>query len=239
MKTNTLAHAELEHWWHKSRRKIITDVFWRLYENEYKPRILSVGASHGSELAYLSQYGDVTGIDVCDKALADCRKSGFQVEKADITSCKFPDESFDVVFAMDVLEHIPDHKKAYAEIFRLLKPGGHVVITVPACPFLWSAFDEMGDFPHQRRYTRRSLLALLRDENFAFSIVSYFNFFLFPLIAITRKLPIKPSSHITVPPKVVNKIFEAIFSFERFVLRFMRFPIGVSLLAIGCKPGKK
>ena len=139
---NLLYHAEKHHWWFQARREIIDYLFWNRYKLGIKPNILSVGCSSGVELEYLAKFGHVTGIDASYDAIQMCTNRGFNVFKEDITACSFPDESYDVIFAMDVLEHIPDHEAAYLKILRLLKKGGYIVITVPACMSLWSKFDE-------------------------------------------------------------------------------------------------
>jgi len=229
-----LYNAEQKHWWFVSRRKIISHLFWNTYHANKNMKILSVGSGTGAELDYLSQYGQTTGIDIDPVAIQYCTRRGYQVLKEDITRSSFPNDLYDVIFAMDVLEHIPEHEKAYAEICRILKKGGYFVMTVPACQFLWSKFDELLDSPHQRRYSKKTLQDLLQRKDMEIQKISYFNFFLFPLIFLIRKLNIGAATQLKVPGKKFNTMLQGIFSFERHFLRCMGLPIGSSLIAI-CK----
>lgn len=226
--------AEKKHWWFQARQEISRHLFFDGLEDKKGLSILSVGTS-GAELGFLSRYGNVVGIDVDDEAINNSVEHGFKAVKSDITSCLFGDDAFDVIVAMDILEHVSDHRKACREVMRMLKPGGRFFITVPAFPSLWSAHDEYGQYPHIRRYTLASLLELLKAENATILKASYFNFFFFPLAWVIRKAKVSFENQLSVPHPLVNKLCKAILTSERHWLRHFNFPLGVSLLAIGCK----
>ncbi len=230
-----LNKMEKDHWWQKSRRAIIEKLFWHQFGHHipHNPKILSVGCSTGVEINFLKQFGDVTAIDIEDEAIEYCRQRGLNVVKEDITENNLAANSYDIIFAMDVIEHIPDHEKAIAEIHRLLKPNGFAVFTVPALMMLWSSFDELSNAPHQRRYHKPDLRNLLQDFNI--KKISYYNFFLFPLVFFVRKLNLNPKKQLEVPPRLVNKILFHVFSNEKHFLKHTNFPWGSSLISIAQK----
>jgi SAM-dependent methyltransferase len=134
---------------------------------------------------------------------------------------------------MDVIEHIKDDKAALRAIHSLLKPGGRFFVTVPACMFLWSKFDELGEFPHYRRYSYNSLKTLLEANGFKKKYLSYYNFFLFPIAYIVRKFFSNNASEQLEPSQGrIHSFFEKILSSERFILPYLSFPIGVSLIGV-------
>ena len=225
--------SEVNHWWFRARRSITDFVYWKTKKKGLS--ILSIGCGTGSELESIQQYGNVTAIDIQSEAVQYCRNKGFSVIESDLLEFK-PEQQYDVVVIMDVLEHIEDEEKAVNILYKLLKPGGDLLITVPACPFLWSVHDELGEYPHIRRYTYRSLKIILEKSGFIIKRLSYYNFFLFPLALCLRVLHTSTASsaqeHLKVPNKLMNGLLYGIFSFEKFFLSWCNFPIGVSLLGI-------
>jgi SAM-dependent methyltransferase len=146
--------------------------------------------------------------------------------------------AYAVVTMLDVLEHLEDDVAALREVARILRPGGIVLITVPAFSFLWSRHDELAH--HYRRYRRFELCRRLREAGLEPQFVSYFNFFLFPAIALvrlaTKALGIrKEGSDFAATPVLLNGVLGALFGAERFLLRFMPLPFGVSVLAVAKK----
>ena len=184
----SLYHAfyELEerHWWFVGRRAIVDSLLSDRLGNApgRDRRILDVGCGTGGMLPILSKYGHVTGIDSEPLALDYCRKRG-------ITDVH-PQDSFragaeyDVVTLFDVLEHVPGEANFLATMRGYLKPGGLLVVTVPAFEFLWSRHDDLNR--HQRRYTRRGLVSVLENAGFEVERSSYFNTLLFPGAAAVR-----------------------------------------------------
>ena len=226
-----LAIAEYNHWWFQSRRSIMEYIFWKNIAKK-DLRILSVGCGTGAELEHLSTFGKVTGIDIDPEVVRFCKAKGFQVIESDILASDLPQESFDVVVAMDVIEHIKDDFKVVAALKKLLKKDGKLLITVPALPCLWSSFDEEGDFPHFRRYTKKTLQTLLISYDFTIEKLSYYNFFLFPAAFFARKSNQSFALQMEVRSSLKNGFLRSIFSFEKYFLPWLSFPVGVSLVAV-------
>lgn len=240
------AKLERSHWWFKARNGIIYQfVKDTIKPNQRKPiKILNVGCGTGRTTELLSQLGEVTSIEY-DHETAEfaAESTGLSVEQGDVKSLKFKNEEFDLVCAFDVIEHVDDDVLAVEEMYRVLKKDGKLIITVPACPFLWSEHDEINH--HFRRYTKSSLETTFSNSSFnSCEFISYFNFFLFPLVAGYRLI-----SHI-IRKKDENKygaakdfkfggksgwssdVFERILGSEYFLLKKgLPFPVGVSLIA--------
>ncbi|MBX4189737.1 class I SAM-dependent methyltransferase [Candidatus Parcubacteria bacterium] len=229
-----------DHWWLKVRRLIIKDLL-RAHFPSQNPKILDFGSSSGEFVQYLQKLGyDTVGCDVSEEAI----KKGEQKGISNLTVLKndrldFSSESFDVVLALDVLEHVKDEAKAIKEIHRVLKKGGLFIVFVPAFPFLWGFQDEISY--HYRRYTLPSLLRIINQSaDFAIVRKSYFNTLLFPPIALVRLVHriIKPKnqkSDLEINNNLLNNLFFRIFNFERKLLRRLSFPFGVSVLLVSRK----
>src|SRR6266481_3322354 len=144
--------------------------------------------------------------------------------------------AFDVVLALDVLEHLDDDATALAEAARLLKPGATLVVTVPARPSLWGAQDVVSH--HRRRYTKRTLRALFARAGLPAPELTYFNTLLFPPLAAVRwlaragRLSAQPASDFEKNrPGLANELLARVFALECHLLRHLTLPIGASLLA--------
>jgi len=234
---------ERKHWWFVAREKIIIDTFERISNKKSGLKILNVGCATGRSTEYLSQYGEVTSIEYnedCCKFLREELK--MPVINASATDLPLESESYDWVCSLDVVEHIEDHEKAVQEMARVLKPGGHIFLTVPAFMDLWSKHDLINH--HFRRYKMDELTSLFKPElNGNIIYKTYFNSILFPLIWIFRKISslfIKDmkydsnDSDFDDPDKnkVKGFIFYNIFYLEKFLLRKMSFPFGVSAMVV-------
>lgn len=226
---------EKEHWWFKVREKIILKCIDTYLKPNNNIRILNVGAAGGRSSEWLSKYGEVTSVEYDKDFLDYLRTQNIAVTEASITKLPFGNESFDLVCAFDVIEHVEDDKQATKELFRVCKNDGAVCITVPATPKLWSAHDDING--HYRRYTRSSLDSLLQSNILKAVKISYFNSFLYPLIRLSRKMEKKSPESVRSDfskNKSLGKIFGVIFSLEKFMLPRFSLPFGVSLIAL-CK----
>jgi SAM-dependent methyltransferase len=151
------------------------------------------------------------------------------------------DGPFDVITLLDVIEHVEDDLAALETVRRLLRPGGLLVITVPALMLLWSDFDVANH--HYRRYEKDTLVSVIRRSGFVLERVSYFVSLLFPLIAMQRLASrLKPSNpkpeyDVSVPPEPLNRALLGAMTVERALLRKVDMPIGSSLVAICRSPG--
>ena len=240
------AELERNHFWFRGRRKIFFDLLDRELAGENDLRILEIGCGAGGMLGPLSRYGTVHGMDISHDYMRFCKSRGYErVLTGDGYALPFADDSVDLVALFDVIEHIPDDKKVLEEVFRVLRPGGRIFVSVPAYQALYSQNDRVAH--HQRRYTRGRLLSLLRDVGFREKRASYFNTFLFPLI-LPAVLVLKLKEAIFGLPKgqtnlshrfagPVNDVFAWFMASERWLLRHIDFPFGHSLLTI-CEADK-
>ena len=179
---------EDRYWWFVARRHLITSLLGSHYERTGRLRILDIGCGTGAMLDDLKPFGEVIGADFSPEALQFCvtRGASAGLARADVRRLPFADESFDVVTAMDIIEHIDDDKAASSEIFRVLKPGGRLLVTVPAFPSLWSEHDEA--LHHFRRYTAPRLKDLFQRVGLRVDKLSYTVTTLFPLIWVYRQI---------------------------------------------------
>ncbi len=233
----TIYDVEQGHWWYKTRRGIVHDLINKFVKN--KPiSILDVGCGPGALMTELKQYGQVEGVDFSPDAVSFCKSRGIEsVQVAPAESLPFPSENFDLVLALDVLEHLKDDDKAMKEIYRVLKPNGQIIIFVPAFNFLWSITDVLSQ--HYRRYRLKNLVQLVEGNNFVIKKRSYFNFFLFSPIAsvrlLVKTLGIQMQDENKIGNKLVNKLMYLIFSTERPILKYFNFPFGVSAMVVAAK----
>lgn len=231
--------VEDRHWWFGGRRAIVGSVIDQL-PLPARPQILEAGCGTGGNLELLAAHGQVTALEYDHEAarLAKARNRGTVLRASLGDSLPFRDEQFDLVVLLDVLEHLDDDALALRTLFRHVRPGGFVVITVPAFMFLWSAHDR--DHQHRRRYIADQLHACVRDAGFEPTLLSYFNTLLFPFIAAVRMCDrLRESRAATpglgLPAPMLNRALRGLFGSERHLLRFVALPLGVSLLAVGRK----
>jgi SAM-dependent methyltransferase len=236
-----MAELEQEHWWFVARRRILADLLPRWIAGNPARRILEAGCGTGGNLAMLSKLGEVVAFEPDDMARQLARRHGaFEIRRGFLPDdIPYGPESFEVVAALDVLEHVDDDVGSLKAMASRLRPGGHLVLTVPAFPSLWSRHDECHH--HKRRYRRRELLARIAAAGLAPVRVTYFNSWLLPLIAFVRfgkaALRLDDRGDETMPPRLLNRMLTVLFASERYVLRLMPLPIGVSLLAVARKAG--
>jgi len=232
---------ERTHWWFTVREKIIRQQIRKSLSSRKNLRILNAGAATGRTTELLQEFGEVISVEVDHNTCEFLRNElHMAVTEATVTALPFEDHSFDIVCAFDVLEHIEDDVLAVAELKRVSKPGAMLFATTPAFNFLWSSHDEVNQ--HYRRYNGRTLSALL-NHGFELEYVGYFNTLLFLPIAAYRVVnrlftsTKKPHSDFDGNALTGNRWIAAIcrqlFSVEVFLLRYMKLPFGISLLACG------
>jgi SAM-dependent methyltransferase len=232
--------AEERHWWFQGRRRILLSVLEGALPagaTAGRRRILDVGCGSGMMLGELTRYGDAFGVDSSEEALAACRSRGLeQVQRAQSPPLPFEPESFDVITAFDVLEHLDDDTAMLGDLHRLLKPSGLLLVTVPAYKFLWGPHDEINE--HRRRYTAAQLRRGLTGSGFRPTRTTYFNTLLFAPIAAVRlgrrlrRSKAKASSDLAMTPHGLVDVFLArVFALEAVLLRRLDLPFGVSVLA--------
>ena len=240
-------HLEDTYWWFVARRKLARDVLMRYGPKRGRGqagsplRILDVGCGTGATLRVLSEFGTVVGIDSSQDALRFSRRRGeFGLVQARGEALPAQSESVDVITALDLLEHIPDDAAAVAEMARVLRPGGILLVMVPALPFLWSEHDEALD--HLRRYRARQLREILEGAGLKVERLSpLITLLLAPIGAlrllqrILRRKNAHPETAFIVPPAPVNVLLTWLLWLEsRWALRW-NLPVGVSLMGVARK----
>jgi SAM-dependent methyltransferase len=233
---------EARHWWFVGRRRIIASVLEDLLGARQDLRILDIGCGTGGMLPLLSAHGQVTGIDPAEAAIRYSKQR--YASMAELLQVDFPQEvppvgGFDLVTLFDVLEHLDDDAKALVAAYSLLRPGGWLLITVPALRFLWSPHDVINH--HRRRYLRAELKDRIEGAGFHLQRLSYYNSLLFPAIfgarILRRRMARKGDrrSDFRIGNNWINSRLADVFGAERHLLRRCDLPLGVSLLAIASK----
>jgi SAM-dependent methyltransferase len=234
-----MAELDQEHWWFLARRRILDRVIARVVRPASGARILEVGCGTGHNLAMLGRFGRVEAceLDRCARALAS-KRLGRRVKDAKLPDLSmFKAGSFDMVALLDVLEHVKQDTASLRAIHRRLRPGGALLLTVPANPWMWSAHDAAHH--HHRRYSKRQLALVIRDAGFEVQLLSHFNSLLFPPIAAARaagKLLRRDSADDRLPSAPVNAMLNAVFGLEAELIGRVPMPFGVSLIAVVRRP---
>jgi SAM-dependent methyltransferase len=230
-----MAELDERHWWYRARRDILGALIRRRIALPADARILEIGCGTGHNLMMLRAFGaaDAVEIDAAARAIAS-RRLGHEVMDAPLPALTgVPEGAYDLVALLDVLEHVDEDRAALASIAKRLRPGGRILVTVPAHPWMWSAHDVVNH--HKRRYTKRTLRAVVAAAGLELEMLSWFNSLLFPLAATARlagRLTGREDSDDRMPPAPVNALFGTVFGLERYALGRLPFPPGVSLVAI-------
>ena len=240
--SQVLSLSEADHWFFIGRRHVLTTLL-KHYCSGNAGLALDLGCSTGSNRETLLKFSDrVIGIDIEWEVL----RLGLPVDsaplcQADAVCLPLPDRCFDLVVAQDLFEHLPDEDIGIQEIWRVLKPGGCLVIFVPAFEWIWSKMDEVAH--HYRRYTAGSLRKILLNRQFLINSVTYANMFLFPLMVgyrlIQRVTSRDNNNHLPelmIPPRLVNNFLTGILTTESHLMRFINLPIGGTVIAVAQRP---
>lgn len=239
-----LDHDE-HHWWYRGRRRIVRGEIDRLSlgTDGREVRVLDAGCGSGRTLDELASYGTVSGIELSEAGVAAARRRGHaDVRQGRVEQLPWPDATFDLVTCLDVVEHTDDDRATLRELRRVTRPGGWLLVTVPAYQALWSAHDVVND--HKRRYNRRTLREAARDAGWSVERMSGFNALLLAPAALVRLAQRRKASNIDghtseleLSPPRLNATLELPLRAEAaWLARGRTLPAGLSLLALLRRP---
>lgn len=227
---------EHDHFWFVAKRKYLSVVL-----SKYLPqggKMLDVGCGTGAVMEFLKNKGEVEGVDMSDTALNFCRQKNLKVEKGLANEMPYSTDTFDAVFALDVLEHLDNPAGAVKEAARVLKEGGLFVATVPAHQWLWSPHDV--SMHHKKRYAKQDFAQLFTGD-FDILVISWIHaFILLPamFVRLLRNILNKKenTSDVKEASPLVNKLMSVFYFVEISIFKlFYSLPFGLSLLVVAKK----
>lgn len=245
--------AEDKHFWFRSRNRVIAAATRLLANPGSIKDILEHGCGTGFVLTALQRLfprARVTGADLFEEGLAMARQRFMgKLVQADLFQCGFRSE-FDLIGLFDVLEHLDDDSQALRALWEQLRPGGHLLLSVPAHMMLWSDYDVASG--HRRRYTRSEIMTRLAEANFQVQFCTEFMVPLFPFVLIRRRFRWKGKGTVSTPANaaerikselrinpVLNRIFDFILRPEApWIARRHHLFGGTSILALAAKKDK-
>jgi integrase/2-polyprenyl-3-methyl-5-hydroxy-6-metoxy-1,4-benzoquinol methylase len=250
---SVLIQMQREHFWYRGRHKLLLNVLkkeiLRQYGKTESLRVMDMGGGCGGWLEYLHihNFGLFQELALGDSSmralsLAEPVVGSFATRyQLDLLDLDWREE-WDIVFLLDVLEHIPDHEAVLRQVHRSMRPGGLLFVTTPALKFFWTYNDELAH--HQRRYSKQDFRMLGKQVHLELLRTEYFMFFLSPALLFSRILFRPPASatpeqrqnHLTrthrIPAQSINELFTKLFSLEAAMVNFVNFPWGTSILAV-------
>jgi SAM-dependent methyltransferase len=237
---------EKRHWWYRGMADITRSLLSSRYPSAAHLRILDAGCGTGGALTFLKDFGHVVGIDQMRLALEYAQRRRQEGEhhaplaQASVTALPFADASFDLVTSFDVLYHlgVADDAVALAEFHRVLRPGGRLLLRLPAHEWLRGQHDAAVHTRH--RYTRKEIAAKLARCGLVPETLSYANAWLLPLLAVKRlrerRHNAQPISDLASGPPRFNRVLHTILRSEAPFIRSIGLPLGSSLVALARKP---
>jgi SAM-dependent methyltransferase len=231
--------VEDRHWWFVARQRIVLDLIRRSLGPANGRAALDVGCGTGAFLKELSSDWNAWGTDTSELAIEYAKRRGLtQLASGTLNEFRPPVKAFDLITALDVIEHIEDDVTVLRQMGDQLSADGAIIITVPAHPWLWSSHDEINH--HFRRYTRRTLRRAIEAAGLRVEYLSPFNTLLFPLALVQRAIARLTrqllDDGLTVPAPWLNGTLRSIFAMERHAVGHVGLPFGLSLLAVVRKP---
>lgn len=231
-----LAGIEEDHFWFEARETLLLK---RVAHLDPAPRrVLDLGCGNGRFLTAMAIRGaETAGIDAYPGGLERAlqRTPAALLMTGDITRTPLPDASFDLISLLDVLEHVPPGP-LLGEVRRLLAPGGRLLVAVPAFQSLWSQVDV--DAGHRKRYRRGDLRQELADHGFTVETATYYQWLLFPLVWLSRRLDAKRDASLERnPPGLVGRLLGLINRAEVALFGGASLPWGSSLIVVARATG--
>ena len=229
-----MAELDQRHWWYRARREVLAALIRRRAMPPKDGRILEIGCGTGHNLAMLGQFGQVDAVELDEEARGIAsQRLGRDVMGAPLPELAGVPGDYDLIGAFDVIEHIDDDAAAVMTIASRLKPGGKLVVSVPAHGWMWSAHDVVNH--HKRRYSKTSLKRLIEESPLRLDTIGYFNSLLFPLAVAQRtasKVAGRDDADVKLPPAPLNAALEKAFAAERHLIGRLPLPPGLSLFAV-------
>jgi SAM-dependent methyltransferase len=235
-----MAAHDSTHWWYRARRDILADYLARYGGLPEGARILEIGCGTGHNLPMLAKFGSVEAIEIDSAARAIAsERLGRPVGDAPLPELPGIERgAYDLIAVLDVVEHIEDDVAALKAMGECLKPGGKILIAVPAHQWMWSAHDVVNH--HHRRYSKKTLATAIAKAGLKHNGLRWFNSLLFPLAAASRlagRITGKDDSDDSPPPAAVNALFERVFRLERHLVGRLPLTPGVSIVTLASPSG--
>lgn len=229
---------EDHYWWFVGRRRVAIRLLRQTVKKDH-PRVLDLGCGTGVIATELAKWSTPIGLDMSQQALAYSKSRGVQhLVQAIGEALPLQTSSVDAILALDIFEHIEDHEAAFREAARVLRPGGVLVMSVPAFMALWGPHDVA--LMHFRRYTRGEVVRVLRSAGFTVEKASYSVFFLFPIVLAVRALDKMkrgtPKASLPDVPNWMNSALIGLQDLEAKLIQSFSLPWGSSVIAVARKP---
>ena len=232
--------AEERQWWYAGQRAVALALF-EPWARDRRLLLLDAGCGTGFNLVALARFGPTLGIDLSEDAIAFCRERGVRAVRGSVLRLPFRAAAFEAVTSFDVIYHdwVGDDRAAVAEMARVLRPGGALLVRVPALELLRGAHD--AEVLTRRRYTLGELRALVEGCGLRVERSTYCNSLLFPLLFARRTLDRllgRHGSDVGFLPPPLERLFLGVMGLEAFCVRHgLRFPVGASAVVLATKPG--
>lgn len=236
--------AEDRLWWYYGMRRISEAFLERYVARDPHQRILDAGCGTGGSTVWLGEWGQVTGLDLSDLALAYSRQRGLpRLVQSSVSALPFSNSAFHLVVNFDVLGHEwVDDAWALAEFARVLRPGGAVLLRVAAYERLKAPHEAAA--LNRRRYTRHELAEKMKAAGLEVTASTYVNSFLFPVAAVRRWLqatspsasPDDYANDFWIPPAPLNVALGWLLALEAPLACRTGLPVGLSVVVAGRKP---